>query len=155
MVRDGGLSRVEGVGSNSPISYWWWKWKPFDLLLLLSPTTLWTHVRRVEAALCRRQTEADSQGIPGAPHTVLMAVDWEDRSSSRSLWAVGKIWRRKKKSLNEYWLQYIKRQCSYCVLFISVAQTKGVLRLGRLQAEVCSYTQQKSIFMTNLVNLST
>lgn len=24
-----------------------------------------------------------------------MAVDWEDRSSSRSLWAVGKIWRTK------------------------------------------------------------
>lgn len=33
--------------------------------------------------------------VPGAPHTVLMAVDWEDSSSSSSRWAVGRIWRHK------------------------------------------------------------
>lgn len=33
--------------------------------------------------------------VPGAPHTVFMAVDWEDSSSSSSRWAVGRIWRHK------------------------------------------------------------
>ncbi len=28
---------------------------------------------------------------PGAPHTVLMAVCWDDSNSSNNLWAVGRI----------------------------------------------------------------
>lgn len=35
--------------------------------------------------------QSQSADSPGAPHTVLMAVDWEDRSSSRRRCAVGKI----------------------------------------------------------------
>lgn len=37
-----------------------------------------------------------SVNIPGAPQTVFIAFSWEDKSSSSSLWAVGKICRTEK-----------------------------------------------------------
>lgn len=64
-----------------------------------------------------------SAAVPGAPHTVLMAVDWEDSSSSSSRWAVGRIWRHR-----TWWVPNLPCQQMMHVLFYSAVWFKRITK---------------------------